>query len=517
MLYIGGDSTKNQIYRYVDTTLDYLKQAPDNPEVKLLALVDESVFSLTVGTQTVEVDSSSVRCYDIKHDSLTEIPLTAINPSFSTTTANMGDGNFLVNFATYCIASYPADYYMLILWGHGTGWWQPLQPVSESISHQKYPAIIYDDHYSTTTLDSTPEYLDVLELDAALSQIKNFLGKPLDILGFDACLMSEIELAYQYRNYANYLLASEELTYIAGWPYHGLLTTLRNNPTLSPEYFLKQAVEIIDRSYSSDQTYPYFIADYDRRSIAALDLTKIAAVATRVSSLASTIKNSSIDLYALYAVRANIEYFGGKDNFRYGSVDLSDLAYLIANCPKFSPEIRQSAQQLGLAVSDCIVKEAHGPAHKNIGGLAINFPRTQDDWLVFNNPNPQNYYQSLAFSQDSSWADFLTHYTTDLSVFDFPNLNYVTVGPNPYNPAAGNFTFYNIPTNASDIKITIYDITGTPVRILDDEQEILIESGKAIWDGKNEYGQTLAPGLYFWQINSSAGSLKGKIAIWGQK
>ncbi len=49
------------------------------------------------------------------------------------------------------------------------------------------------------------------------------LGKPLDILGFDSCVMSTIELGSQFRKFAKTMVASEGSIPTAGWNYAQIL------------------------------------------------------------------------------------------------------------------------------------------------------------------------------------------------------------------------------------------------------------------------------------------------------
>jgi len=51
-----------------------------------------------------------------------------------------------------------------------------------------------------------------------MQQIKNILGRKVDLVGFDACLMAGIEVQYQIKDEATIFVASEEEEYAAGWP-----------------------------------------------------------------------------------------------------------------------------------------------------------------------------------------------------------------------------------------------------------------------------------------------------------
>ena len=70
--------------------------------------------------------------------------------------------------------------------------------------------------------------------------------------------------------------------------------------------------------------------------------------------------------------------------------------------------------------------------------------------------------------------------------------------PNPFNSSA--FISYFLP-RASRVKLAIYDLLGEQIRILEDEER---ESGayQILWDGKNDVGQPVSSGTYFFQMKA---------------
>ena len=91
------------------------------------------------------------------------------------------------------------------------------------------------------------------------------------------------------------------------------------------------------------------------------------------------------------------------------------------------------------------------------------------------------------------------------------NLSSVIVYPNPYEFARardGTLKFINLPTQAI---IKIYNIAGELVRTIQKDDAI----NRATWDGKNEYGEKVATGIYIYVISSPQDSKKivGKIAV----
>ena len=75
-----------------------------------------------------------------------------------------------------------------------------------------------------------------MELDQALQQARTQSGITMfDIIGLDACLMSQIEVMAALEPYADYAVASEEVEPSIGWAYAAFLGALVTNPDMSAE------------------------------------------------------------------------------------------------------------------------------------------------------------------------------------------------------------------------------------------------------------------------------------------
>ncbi len=75
--------------------------------------------------------------------------------------------------------------------------------------------------------------------------------------------------------------------------------------------------------------------------------------------------------------------------------------------------------------------------------------------------------------------------------------------PNPFNPET--WIPYQLAT-ASDVIITIYDVRGTPIRTLtlghQSAGSYVSRSRAAYWDGRNDTGEAVASGLYFYTLSA---------------
>lgn len=151
---------------------------------------------------------------------------------------NSGDPQTLVHFVTWATSEFPADHYGLILWDHGSGWKaQALQP-------EPVKSICVD-------VSSGMDSITCQELDRALRASTARVGRKLDLLGFDACLMAMVEIAVLSEPYASFMVASEEVEPGDGWPYDDVLNAFSFRSDTSPQDLGRLIVQKTVASYEN--------------------------------------------------------------------------------------------------------------------------------------------------------------------------------------------------------------------------------------------------------------------------
>ena len=140
------------------------------------------------------IPSDKIMRYEVKKGELKE--LSRLDD------ANMGDGTTLEDFVRWGTNSYPAENTMLLLWDHGGG---------------TIKGACYDQKYSN-------DAITLAELKDALSKSLN--GKKLSIVGFDACLMGDYEVADALAPYADMMIASQNYEVGLGWDYTTIAKSL---------------------------------------------------------------------------------------------------------------------------------------------------------------------------------------------------------------------------------------------------------------------------------------------------
>ncbi len=202
---------------------------------------------------------------------------------------NMSEPEALSDFIRFASEKYPADRYGLILWDHGAG---------------TLMGYGMDENYEDIMLE-----IGDLRKGVADSGIHFYF------IGFDACLMSTVEVAAALEEHADYLIASEETEPSGGWSYTPFLSQLSARPGIDMREI---APRIVD-DFVNDPTS----TKYDNNTLAVLDLSKLPAVQSAVSGYLESIREHLTESYDILSLsRSRTRSYGGG---LYEQVDLLDL------------------------------------------------------------------------------------------------------------------------------------------------------------------------------------------------
>lgn len=190
---------------------------------------------------------------------------------------DMGAAETLTNFLKWGKDMFPAKRYAVVIWNHGQGY--RLQFNKGAVAARTEPAserIYHGDAGRSHRAVSQDIDTGAIIYNAELrSSIKSVFGNQLSVVGFDACLMAMIETAYELKDVAEVMVASEELEPGNGWNYTSVASYLTNDPNSDGEQFAANIV----RSYR--ETY----GDNDSTTLSALRLKDINSLAQEVSAL----------------------------------------------------------------------------------------------------------------------------------------------------------------------------------------------------------------------------------------
>ncbi|MEM5405609.1 clostripain-related cysteine peptidase [Paraburkholderia unamae] len=149
--------------------------------------------------------------------------------------ADMGDFDAFRNFLASGKQYHPAKHYMVVVWNHGVEW------RANRKSSAPMRSLSFD--------EETQHTLYNVDVPNSIQQV--FGEEKIDVVGFDACLMANLENAYELRSRASYLVGSEELEPCAGWDY-GFLGELVKKPAMSGSDLSKAIVAHYANYYTAN-------------------------------------------------------------------------------------------------------------------------------------------------------------------------------------------------------------------------------------------------------------------------
>lgn len=288
---------------------------------------------------------------------------------------NMGDPETLTWFVNYTVQNFPADRYALILWDHGGNW----------------DGVCWD--------WTDDDYLTIEEIKEALS---NSIVDRVDLLGFDACDMGSIEVAYTMKlsGKVRVMVASEDDVPWSGWPYDMILGDLVQTPSWN-EYEL--SINIVDQ----------YVASYRKvgwckvfTTLSAVDLTQMDEEISHLTTLTEELlTNFDKHKNTVTAAknRADRYWFGAWHQGSY-----IDLHHFLSSLARIEEDLKEYTDPILEAWSDLVIHSecCAGPHNHGGQGLTIYFPRNRNSFYT-----PEPYYENIPeFAEETSWDTLLSTY-----------------------------------------------------------------------------------------------------------
>ena len=286
---------------------------------------------------------------------------------------DMGDIHVFTDFVKWGIENYPAKHYAVVLWNHGSGW--ELRSTGSFLQ-----GISYD--------DQSGNHIDIDQLKPALEEISEFLGRKIDILGFDACLMQMLEVAYAVKDGAVLMVGSEELEPGKGWPYDDILKPLRKKPRTSAESLSRIIVEAYDEAYDGFM--------YKNTTLSYIRLAQIDPLVEALNEFSR--ENMGKYPAETRAALDKVEKFNNRAN-----IDLGHFLDLYQPMVATDAELETRISVLKTRLKTVIgYRLTNSGMAKNAQGLAIYHPRFG---YTLNKK-----YKLLSFSKDNLWDELLEAY-----------------------------------------------------------------------------------------------------------
>jgi hypothetical protein len=207
------------------------------------------------------------------------------------------------------------------------------------------------------------------------------LPRKLDVVGFDSCGMSSVEILYELRGSADYVVASEKKEPNEGWPYDSIIKSLDSGTSA------KEVTETLPGEYTKAYSTGRMDPESFSLQLSGLEVNTTATIDPIISDLLAHMENMTND--AVMAARNGCLTFEDKDQIDLlsfcGKIDFDGFNDVIS-------DIVISKSAWNNPSSSYLVQEACG--------ISIYFPPNEVD----------SEYKKTEFSRSTGWGPFIERY-----------------------------------------------------------------------------------------------------------
>ena len=288
----------------------------------------------------------------------------------------------LANFVKWSMQQAPAQRYALLIMGHGE-WLVPPLSGERAAAGEGGP-------------------LSIEGIATALRDAERCAGSgPLEIVFLDCCHGATLEVIWELREVARYLVGPPGLMYSPGLPWGSIVQELQGRPQASGRDLAEIAVRAGGAFWRSEPDLPV--------ALIAMDLARLESV---VHALFGLSQRAVVQMPAVapeIALARSRTVTWGR---RRSVTDLGGFANVLAEVST-SPGVAQQAWEVSQAIREATVAShiqgANTRGKARGTGLGIFFPLNLEKAEL-----PAVYRQTARMSEQSGWGRFLQSYLTQL-------------------------------------------------------------------------------------------------------
>lgn len=356
----GHDSL---LTKYVDHNLDLMKKVGSTDEINIV------VQAASLGreeTERVYVARNSIQVIE-------KLPR-----------VDMGDYQELKKFIEWTVENYPAKKYFINVWNHGLGWHSTSFPAFSAHGAIQIQDVSIDSF--TGNLITTEQMGEVMRYFADLT------GNKVELYGNDACVMSMIEIAAEFKDSVAYFASSQENEPAAGWPYDKLLERWSKNPTMNGA----EVGAILAEEYWN--RYPDEFANPMGTTFSVMDVSELDNLMDVLGDLTQNILSlSAQELQRVYRIAGRTHKFGDGNDYR----DLKDFVYMLSADQELNLD-RGILNRFLESYDKFVIKNVTNELEEKAYGVSVWLPT-----FDFYYGKHINRYKGLEFNKKTSWADLL--------------------------------------------------------------------------------------------------------------
>ncbi|HLJ54335.1 MAG TPA: clostripain-related cysteine peptidase [Chthonomonadaceae bacterium] len=336
-------------------------------------------------------------------DRLPDPPTNTVNDN-GTLTSDMGDYHTLADFVKWGETNFPADEVALVIWDHGSG---ALNVDNRAVSKDgramlltraAAPAKQVKRGLSQDT--QTGSQIATQELPLAFANVP----QKFDSLIIDCSLQGTTELAYDVRNSARTLVASEESPPGRGYPYDTWLKFLESNPTVDPCGSGQNLINDDIAVYPSETDITQSLTDLSKMDTVASTLNAFGGTLLKYTSTQASLIQNARQSAQFFEFIEFKDLYDFSDRIRTSSGAPSDLVTAAANMETSL----YGSNGAVLAASHGAATDSSGFNEGRASGLSIFLPGPQTPSSVDSTVGFDPQWNQLGIAKVApNWASFL--------------------------------------------------------------------------------------------------------------
>ena len=265
--------------------------------------------------------------------------------------ASMGSEETLSSFLTFAKENYPAKKTGFIFWNHGGG---------------SVTGAAFDENFGGDSL-TLDEMYNAFYSSYELSEE----NPPFELIGFDACLMATVDVAYTFTDIGKYLVASQETEPGNGWLYSGLANALGENPEIDGFEFGKVICDTFVEGCE-------LVGSADNITLSVVNLAKVPELLDAYNDFGKEALASACADPAFFSHFSRIaiatENYGGNTK-EQGFTNMTDLGHLARQSVQMLPE---TSNLVLSSLENCVEYKVNGPYRNEATGLSCYYSYNGD-------------------------------------------------------------------------------------------------------------------------------------------
>ena len=264
--------------------------------------------------------------------------------------ASMGESGTLEDFLHFARENYPADRTAVVFWNHGGG---------------SVAGAAFDEVYGY-------DALTLSEMYAAFSAVwePDTEDQPLELVGFDTCLMATVDTAYTFCDLSRYLVASEETEPANGWYYSRWLQALADDPSMDGAALGRV---ICDAYYEGCED----VGTEENATLSVTDLSRLAPLLDAYETFGTQALAAAAEdpgFLSRFRREADLSENYGGNTREQGYTNMVDMGAIARRTVGELPAARDVLD----ALEDCVLYRVSGKYRSEATGLSCYYSYNND-------------------------------------------------------------------------------------------------------------------------------------------